>query len=54
MAKVFEAAAHLCLGAPGRYMWNLPTPMVCLALLRAKSVGVGKPAGMAETKQPSP
>jgi hypothetical protein len=54
MVKLFEAATEQFLGSPECYMWNLPTLMVCLAPLRAKSMGVGMRAGIAETKQPSP
>ena len=38
MVKLFEAATEQFLGSPECYMWNLPTLMVCLAPLRAKSI----------------
>jgi hypothetical protein len=54
MAKVFEAATEQFLGYPRVLHVELANPMDCLALLRAKSMGVGGRAGIAETKQPSP
>lgn len=50
---VFEAGDTKILGIPRLLHVELPTLIVCLAPLVAKSMSVGAACGIAETKQPS-